>query len=196
METVRCFIAVELPNDLRRELGRLQKRLKVDEPRVKWVSPEGIHLTLKFLGDVDTTMIEPITQAMTQAAQGTLPFSLNIQQLGAFPSLQRVQVVWVGLGGDVDKLQQLCQLLEANLTSLGFAAEQRPFTPHLTLARLGNEASPNERQRFGELIASTRSELSYSIKVDALSLIRSQLTSTGAIYSRISLAELNRNLLP
>jgi len=195
MEKIRSFIAIELPDDLRWELSRLQKKLKVDRPRVKWVNPEGIHLTLKFLGDVDNAMIEPITQAMTQATQEIPPFNLDVQQLGAFPSLQRVQVVWVGLGGEVDKLAKLCQFLESNLTRLGFAAEQRPFTPHLTLARLSNEASPSERQRFGELIASTRLELSYSIKVDALSLMRSQLASTGAIYSRISLSELNKNLL-
>jgi 2'-5' RNA ligase len=194
MEKIRSFIAIELPDDLRRELGRLQRRLRVDRPRVKWVSPEGIHLTLKFLGDIDTGMIEPITQAMHQAAQEISPFNLDVQQLGAFPNFERVQVVWVGLGGEADKLKQLCSLLETNLSRLGFAAEQRPFTPHLTLARLGNEASFSERQRFGELIAGTKLELDYNIKVDALSLIKSQLTSAGAVYSRIGLAELNKSL--
>ncbi len=194
MGKVRSFIAIELPDDLRQELGRVQKKMRVDRPRVKWVRPEGIHLTLKFLGDIDTSIIAPITQAMTEAARRTPPFDLDVRQLGAFPSLQRVQVLWVGLGGEVDKLKHLCQLLETNLAHLGFAAEERPFTPHLTLARLGNEASPSERQRFGELIASTRLELDCSIRVEALSLMRSQLTGTGAVYSRIGLAELDRNL--
>ena len=127
---------------------------------------------------------------MTDAAQKIPPCTLDVQQLGVFPSLKRVQVVWVGLGGEVDKMKQLHQLLEANLARLGFAPEQRPFKPHLTLARVGNEALPDERQRLGELIASTRFETSQSIKVDSINLIKSQLTREGAIYSRISSAEL------
>lgn len=191
MEKIRSFIAIELPGGLKPELVQLQARLKADnQPRIKWVDPNGIHLTLKFLGNIDPAMIEPITEAITDAAQKIPHFNLDVQQLGAFPSLKRVQVVWLGLGGEIDKLAQLQQLIEANLAHLGFTPEQRSFKPHLTLARVGDNASPDERQRFGELIASTGFETSQRIKVNSIHLIRSQLTREGAIYSQISSAEL------
>jgi 2'-5' RNA ligase len=106
--------------------------------------------------------------------------------------MRRVQVAWVGISGEVDKLSQLQQHLESNLARLGFAPERRPFTPHLTLARLRNQASLDERQSFGQLIATTKFEAVYTIKVDAINLMRSQLTREGAIYSRISSVGLNK----
>jgi 2'-5' RNA ligase len=193
MEQVRSFIAIELPDELRLELGRLQARLRVDRPRVKWVDPSGIHLTLKFLGNIPVASIEPVTQALTESASKVSPFQLTIQQLGAFPNLRRVQVVWVGLGGELDKVNELYRLIEASLSHLGFTAEQRPFAPHLTLARLSNEALPDEQQRFGELIAGTSFESREVIRVNSINLMRSQLTSQGAIYSKISSAELKKN---
>ena len=194
MEKIRSFVAIELPRQLKQELDRLQKQLMVEKPQIKWVKPDGIHLTLKFLGNVDTAKIDSITQAVAESARQVPPFRLNIQGLGAFPNLKRVQVVWVGLGGELDKLSRLYQLLEPKLARLGFPPEQRPFKPHLTLARLGNEATPEERQRFGQLIAGTRFEPDYSFEAGALSLMRSQLTGGGAIHSRISSALLGGGL--
>lgn len=191
METIRAFIAIELPAELRQELTRLQAELKVDNRlRIKWVNPNGIHLTLKFLGNIPISDTDRITQAMTDTARLITPFYLKTETLGAFPNLKRAQVVWVGLGGETDKLKQLQQLIETNLTQLGFTAEQRQFKPHLTLARLGSEVSPAERQRLGEFIASTRFDMGERMKVDSINLIRSQLTREGAVYSRISSAEL------
>lgn len=191
METIRAFIAIELPAELRQELTRLQAELKVDNRlRIKWVNPNGIHLTLKFLGNIPISDTDRITQAMTDTARLITPFYLKTETLGAFPNLKRAQVVWVGLGGETDKLKQLQQLIETNLTQLGFTAEQRQFKPHLTLARLGSEVSPAERQHLGEFIASTRFDMGERMKVDSINLIRSQLTREGAAYSRISSAEL------
>jgi 2'-5' RNA ligase len=195
MDKIRSFIAIGLPSTLRQELGRIQANLKVDKPRIKWVDPNGIHLTLKFLDNVEAARIDDLTQVMTGTARQVSPIQLNIQELGAFPSLNRIQVVWVGLGGELDKLNRLFQLLETGLTGLGFPPEQRPFRPHLTLARLGNGASPEERQLFGQLITDTRLEPDYSFKADALSLMKSQLTSGGAIYTHISSATLGEGPL-
>ena len=191
METIRAFIAIELPAELRQQLARLQARLKMDnQPRIKWVNPDSIHLTLKFLGNIPISDIDLIAQAITDAAKRITPFHLETEVLDAFPNLKRVQVVWVGLGGEVDKLKRLQQIIEANLTQLGFTAEQRQFKPHLTLARLGKEVPPGERQRLGELIAGTSFETGERVKVNRINLIRSQLTRGGAIYSRISSAGL------
>ncbi|MBA7485979.1 RNA 2',3'-cyclic phosphodiesterase [subsurface metagenome] len=195
MEQIRSFIAVELPAELKTWLTRLQARLKAGEPSgVKWVNPDGIHLTLKFLGNVATDRIEEITRAIEAAARGTPPFALKVSDPGVFPNLRRPQVVWVGLGGGIDKLSQIQQNIESNLAKLGFAPESRPFTPHLTLARLRDWASPDDRQKFGQFIADTRFEEAYTFPVDIISLMKSQLTREGAIYSRISAVELKKPL--
>ena len=187
MEQVRSFIAIELPDELKVGLAELEAQLKQGKPpSVKWVDPSSIHLTLKFLGNIAVDRISAITRAMEEATRELSPFQLKVTGLGVFPNLKRVQVVWVGIGGEVDKLGQLQQRIESNLVPLGFTAESRRFTPHLTLARLRDRASADERQRFGQLIASTKFEAVYTIKVDALNLMRSQLTREGAIYSRLS----------
>ncbi len=193
MEQVRSFIAIKLPDELKLGLAQLEAQLKTSkQPWVKWVDPYSIHLTLKFLGSITVDRISEITGAMEKATQGISPFRLEVKDLGVFPNLRRVQVAWVGISGEVDKLSQLQQHLESNLARLGFAPERRPFTPHLTLARIRNRASLDERQSFGQLIATSRFEAAYTIKVDAISLMRSQLTREGAIYSRINSVELKK----
>jgi len=191
MEQIRSFIAVELPDELKLALTRLQDQLKSGgQAPVKWVDPYRIHLTLKFLGDISTDMVGRITAALERAAGGITPFHLEAKDLGAFPNLKRVQVVWMGIGGEVDRLSHLQQRIESSLAPLGFVPESRPFTPHLTLARLRDRATPDERQSLGQLIAGTRFEAVYSIDVDSIQLMRSQLTREGAVYSRISLIRL------
>ncbi len=186
MEQIRAFIAIELPDELKIELGRLETQLKSGRPPgVKWVDPDSIHLTLKFLGNIAIDNTGEITRAMEEAAGAVPPFHLDVKDLGVFPNLKRVQVAWVGISGEVDKLGQLQQGIESNLVHLGFAPESRPFTSHLTLARLRNQVSLDERQRFGQLIAGTRFEAG-GIDVDTVSLMRSQLTRAGALHSRIS----------
>jgi 2'-5' RNA ligase len=195
MEQVRAFIAIELPDELKAGLGRLQSRLRTgNQPWVKWVDPHSIHLTLKFLGNIATDKIGEIIEVIEHSAQGISPFHLEVQELGVFPNLSRVQVAWVGIKGEIDKLRQLQQRIESNLGPLGFAPELRPFTPHLTLARLRPQASPNERQSFGQLISGTKFEPDYTVNVDSINLMSSQLTREGAIYRRISSVQLKKNL--
>ncbi|HUV56493.1 MAG TPA: RNA 2',3'-cyclic phosphodiesterase [Dehalococcoidales bacterium] len=194
MEQIRSFIAIELPDELKQELSQLQAKLKSGVPSlVKWVDPYGIHLTLKFLGNIALNRTGEITRVIEEAAKGTAPFHLKVKQLGVFPNLRRVQVVWVGISGEVDKLGQLQQRIESGLARLGFTPESRPFTPHLTLARVRDQASLDEQQRLGQLIASTSFESAHSIEVDAINLMKSQLTREGAIYSRISSVGLSKN---
>jgi len=187
MEQIRSFIAIELPDEVKSALDQLQAQLKTgDQLPVKWVDPYNIHLTLKFLGNIDVNKVREITGAMEAAAQGISPFKLEVKDLGVFPNLKRVRVVWVGVSGEVAQLNQLQQRIESNLSPLGFAPESRSFTPHLTLARVREQASPDEQQSFGELIASTKFEAVYGFDVDSINLMKSQLTREGAIYSRIS----------
>ncbi len=196
MEQVRSFIAIELPDELKLELVQLQARLKLDsQPWVKWVDPHSIHLTLKFLGNIAVGKIGEITKAIEEATKGISPFNLEVKGLGIFPNLKRAQVAWVGVVGEVDKLARIQQRIEESLaTRLGFIRESRSFTPHLTLARVRDRASSEERQEFGQVITSASFETHHIIRVNAISLMQSQLTREGAIYHRINSVELKKPL--
>lgn len=194
MEQIRSFIAIELPDEIKLHLDQLETLLKSEKQSgVKWVNPDSIHLTLKFLGNISINQTGEITRAIEESARETSPFKLEVKGLGVFPNLKRVQVAWVGLSGDIDKLGQLQQRIESNLAQLSFTPESRRFTPHLTIARLRNQVSPDERQSFGQLIANTEFSAG-TINVDVISLMKSQLTRQGAIYSRISLVNLKKPL--
>jgi 2'-5' RNA ligase len=191
MEQIRSFIAVELTDELKLALTRLRDQLKTgSQAPVKWVDPYSIHLTLKFLGNISTDMVDRITAAMEEAAGGIPPFRLEVKGLGVFPSLKRVQVVWVGVTGEVERLSQLQRRIDSGLASLGFTPESRPFTPHLTLARVRDRATPQERQNLGQLIDSTSFQTAGNFNVDSVQLMRSQLTREGPVYSRIGSVKL------
>jgi len=186
-EQIRSFIAIELPEEAKKGLARLRKELEREEHRfVKWGDPGGIHLTLKFLGNIPSKRVTEITEAMGKAAQGISPFHLEISGLGAFPSLRQARVFWVGIGGELDNLSRLQQNIDSALAALGFAKEERSFVPHLTLARIRQGASPLERRSFGELVGSTIFEDKYHVGVGAINLMRSQLMPAGAIYTCLS----------
>ena len=191
-EEIRSFIAIQLPEEVREGLARLRNELKRDEHKfVKWVNPDGIHLTLKFLGNIPSKRVAEITEAIEEAAQGISSFHLEISGLGAFPSLRQARVFWIGIGGEVGKLSRLQQNIDSALAASGFTKEERPFVPHLTLARLRQGASPVERRSFGELVDSAVFGDKYHIEVEAVSLMRSQLTPAGAVYTRLSAIELD-----
>jgi 2'-5' RNA ligase len=190
-EQIRSFIAIELPEEAKEGLAKLKKELERDEHKfVKWVNPRGIHLTLKFLGNIPSRQVAEITKAIEGAVQGISPFHLEIGGLGAFPSLRQARVFWIGIGGEVDKLSRLQQNIDSALAALRFAKEERSFVPHLTLARIRQGASPLERRSFGELVGSTTFEDKYHVTVESISLMRSQLTPAGAIYTCLSLVGL------
>ena len=145
---------------------------------------------MKFLGNIAASRIGDIAKAIEEAAAGVPPFRLEAGELGVFPNIRRPQVAWVGLQGKVDRLARLQQRIEASLSRLGFARETRAFTPHLTLARVRDWASAEERQRFGEAFLQADLTADCVIEVAELNLMKSQLTREGAIYSRLGTIEL------
>lgn len=186
MEAIRSFVAIELPPDVLSALGRLQGSLQADSPPgVKWVDAKSIHLTLKFLGGVPASRLELVSAALAKVAQAMRPLTLVVKGLGVFPDARRPRVAWVGLEGDVDRLAQLQQAIDTALTPLGFAKEDRPFVPHLTLARLREDMPPPERAGFGQRYLAAHLEPLVPFKVDSLNLMKSQLTPRGAVYSRL-----------
>ncbi len=191
MDVVRSFVAIDLPAGVRAELTSLEEKLKARRhPFVKWVDPESMHLTLKFLGNVAADSIPQIVGAVSSVAQMHSPFKLQVADTGAFPNWQRPQVVWVGVGGELDRLNSLQKGLESVLSPLGFPPESRPFSAHLTLGRLRDRVTPDDRRRFAEFAQTVEFKTSLSFEVNAIRLMKSQLTPAGPIYSELAVARL------
>jgi RNA 2',3'-cyclic 3'-phosphodiesterase len=191
MSLIRSFIAVELPEGLKKELAELIAQLKKNSPPVvRWVDPNSIHITLKFLGEIPEDSIDELALAIEESVQSVSPFKLEVSEVGAFPDLDRVQVIWVGVKGSLDKIISLQKRIESNTEQLGFPREKRDFSPHLTLGRVRNEASQNERQRLGKLLSETTFTGLHNVEVNAINLMKSQLTSNGAIYTCIGSVKL------
>ena len=191
MSLKRAFIAIELPPELKNELTALETQLKKHSPPViKWVDPASIHITLKFLGDTSDAIIDKLSLAMAESVVGITPFVLETRQLGAFPSIDRTKVIWVGVSGEMDKLARLRDNIEKNAEALGFKREPQSFNPHLTLGRVRDGVRPDEIQRIGKLIGETSFTALHNIDVKQINLLKSQLTSAGAIHTIIGTMKL------
>jgi RNA 2',3'-cyclic 3'-phosphodiesterase len=191
-ESIRAFIAIELPEEVKNGLRTLQARLKTPNPNTaKWVDPGSIHLTLKFLGETRLSLVPPITSALDDIAKNTPPLALSVTEASAFPDLRRVQVVWVGLTGSLSVLNKLQKDIESAIAPLGFPTEKRPFVPHLTLARMRDTATLQDRQNLGVVIAHSGLETSIKLTVGSICLVQSRLTPGRAIYTILHTSKLN-----
>lgn len=196
MNTVRTFIAIELTDPIRQVLAELQSQLKKDPASRagRWVSPAGMHLTLNFLGEVTLDAIQRIQEGIVRACASVLPFELCLSQTGAFPNPSRPRVLWVGLGGDVGALADLQRSIEREMEALGFAAERRKFEPHLTLARIREDARPGEGAALAKATTMLKIDGSVSMRVEEVSLMRSELRREGAVYTRLAAISLARQV--
>ena len=192
MEQVRAFIAIELDETINAALTDLQRQLKAKVPRgsVRWVKPEGIHLTLKFLGNVPANRIEEIERALTQACVGFPAFSFSVEGLGCFPNPRRPRVVWVGVQEESGTLKGLQKAIEDGMEKLGFAPEGRKFHAHLTLGRTQRRASSGDVRRLGQLVTETEIGLLGQMEARSVSLIKSDLKPTGAVYTKLAAVRL------
>ncbi len=186
-DTIRAFIAVELPEDVKAELAKLIERLRRSGARgLRLVRVEGIHLTLKFLGNVPQARVEPITDALRHAAERHSPFKARLGDVGVFPDRRNPRVLWVGLQGDLEPLKALQGDVEEALARMGFARESLAFSPHLTLARLQDGASPTDRRTAAEALFLAEFKTGLEINVESANLIRSILKPGGAVYETLA----------
>ena len=165
----------------------VQARLKDAGAEASWTRPEGIHLTLKFLGEMAEERIGEVTAALVQAAKGQRRFRLAVAGTGVFPSEKNPRVVWVGVSGELDRLMGIQLRVEEHLVRLGFQQEDRRFTPHLTLGRIKQLPS---RGSWIPALQSTRDISLPGFEVAAISLVKSELKKTGAVYTEIERVEL------
>ena len=192
MTTLRTFIAIELDSAIKDDLGRLQDRLRsqLAPGCVRWVRSEGMHLTLKFLGDTPLDKVEEVKVALAQAAAEVRPFTFTMAALGCFPNTRRPRVVWVGLQEVTGALVRLRDVVEAQVAPLGFPTERRPFKPHLTLGRVQRRASKSEVREIGEVVAASVAGIGSEMTVQEVRYIKSDLQPSGAVYTTLLAARL------
>ena len=177
---MRCFIAISLPEEIRRQLGEIQSKLKKFNADIGWTRPEGIHLTLKFLGEIGEEKIESIKSALQKITSQHKPFEIEIGGTGVFPDTRRPRVLWVGMTKGLEETTSLAEQVESKMEELGFPKEERKFNPHLTLGRV---KSPKNISQFTDTFLNTMKPNLGKIHVDHISLYQSVLKPTGAEYS-------------
>jgi len=190
----RLFISINLTPELLATLTDLQNQLKrqlASQP-LRWARPEGIHLTLKFLGDTETDRIEAIVRALGQTVEPHQPFELGIGGLGCFPNQRKPRVLWVGVQDPDEQLRRLTAGVDDAMAGLGWKRENRPYTGHLTLARVKKYANNQDKQALSELLSSVDVEDRLGVlPVQTIHLMRSQLRPDGAVYTSLITTPLN-----
>jgi len=181
METIRTFIALELPDELKAALARMQKIFMQSSAGVKWVRPESIHLTLKFLGATSMEQVDKVCGVLDHLTRDAAPFSFDASGMGAFPNSRNPKVIWAGLQIE-NRLKAFQEELETALVCMGFAAEDRPFAPHLTLGRLKDGLA---RKDIAGLIEQFSSERFGRFEADHIIFFKSELKPSGPVYTAI-----------
>ena len=180
---IRAFIAINLPPAVRARLAQFEHELAVGfvAGAARWVRPEQIHLTLTFLGDVPEESLSDLETALRRACQSSAPFELRADGLGCFPHARNARVLWIGLLGDLDRLEELQARVEEQTRNWSARDAARPFQPHLTIARV-KDLRLADRRRLGEKIAAHARVSLGGWRVDRVDLMQSILSPHGAEY--------------
>lgn len=179
---MRSFLAIELSEAVKSALSGLQRNFRSCGADIRWVNPDNIHLTLKFLGEITEETVRDIVKLMTLICSRNNSFQLDIKGINVFPGLKSPRVLWVGVE-DLDSLNTLQQEIEEGTTSLGFKRENRKFKPHLTLGRF---RSSKEKESIIKACSLRKEDVLGSVDVKSVSLMKSELNSSGARHSIIA----------
>lgn len=197
MSLLRAFIAIEFPASLQDAIFRQTARLReaVGSHSVRWVAQANLHLTLKFLGDVSEANIQFINQMLNVEAARCPRFQLTLSGLGAFPDTRRPRVVWVGMQVP-QSLRALQHSIENAAARLGYSPEERPFSPHLTIGRVRQTASPTQQHILRQTLESTQLGSIGQTEVDSVTLMKSDLQPGGSVYTPLFTAKLAVQINP
>jgi 2'-5' RNA ligase len=179
---IRAFVAVDMNDAVRGEVGRAIEQLKRSGADVKWLRPEALHFTLKFLGDISEDAVPDIINALDRKMENMTPFDLQIGSAGVFPGWSNPRVIWFGLERGADEMRDLAREVDRALTPLGIEAEKREYRPHLTLGRLRSRRNKQILKDYAEGVRIP----SGKCRVSKAVLFKSELTPSGAFHSPIS----------
>jgi 2'-5' RNA ligase len=183
---LRSFIALEMPAEIQNAIAHCSASLKntLPKPLIRWVAPQNVHLTLKFLGDVSPANLKQLAETLKAEAASHGMFSISVGGLGAFPTPRRARVIWIGLEAP-PALVALQRGLEAAAAQLGYATEERPFSPHLTIGRVGQNVSAADLQRIRIALDATRVGALGTLRVEAIHIFKSDLQPGGSVYTHL-----------
>jgi 2'-5' RNA ligase len=190
MDGIRSFIAIEVPQPLLARIEELQRELKRMEADVKWVRPEGIHLTLKFLGSIHAQDLEKLARAIGPIVAAWNPFELRIHGLGCFPSSRSPRVIWAGIDRGDGEASSLQKVIEDKAADFGFAPEARPFKPHLTLGRV---RTPRGRNSLIQVMENYKDVEIGTFLAREVFLFKSELQPSGAVYTKLHTFPMGKN---
>jgi len=182
---IRAFWAIELNQEIRSALREFQHLVRNYLPSIGWVRPESLHLTVKFLGEVDEKQLTSLQEAVKNGIKDCSPFSLQVEGVGGFPNMNQPRVLWAGVSGQVADLQRLVSHVEEALLPLGFPSDSKPFRAHLTLARI-KQGSREVGRALVRSQALDQHTYFGMLQVHQLCLFRSELKPTGAVYHRLA----------
>jgi 2'-5' RNA ligase len=190
---MRIFIAIEIPQNIRVKIAEITDYLQSKTPptAVKWVDSENLHLTIKFIGETVQEKIEEIAKVLNQSLLHQAPFSLEISGLGMYPNNTNPRVIWLGVTGG-EPLIAMHNMLDQKLASLGIQREGRPFSPHLTIARLRRNTDTASIKRIGKTLSQFRVDSLGLFNIDHVQLFQSVLTPSGPIYTTLFSVPLNQ----
>ncbi len=192
MSLVRTFVGIHLDDALRDRIEGLtdELRRRPGGQAARWTPKANIHLTLKFLGDVESNALPAVSAAVERAAAPFSPFTIEVADLGCFPNTRRPNIVWAGVRGDLATLRALQEAIEQALAPLGHPRERHPYSPHLTIGRVNRRVSAAESLALGQTIAVYGPISLGEMCVSHVSLVRSDLRPTGPLYTDLSTAVL------
>ncbi len=177
---IRSFLAIELLEPILKKIGEVQADIRSTHAEVRWTDPEKIHLTLKFFGNIEESRIDPIFKSIEEPIRNTLPFSIKVRGVGAFPHLKNPRVIWIGLVEERGILTSLQKQIETQLEKVGIQPENRPFHPHLTLGRM--KSSRGKEELVGRMERHREEEFG-DFQVERVVLFKSDLRPSGPIYT-------------
>jgi 2'-5' RNA ligase len=190
MNLLRAFIAIEIPSEIKKAIAAETAFLQTNTNHaVRWVSAENTHLTLKFLGEISPANVEMLSQAIQAECSSLASFEITVSGLGCFPNARRPRVIWIGLliPPDLNKLQYK---IEAATSRLGYAPEEKPFSPHLTIGRVRDQANVNELKQLHASLESTAIGTLGTFTANVVHLFKSDLQPSGPVYSHLFSARL------
>jgi 2'-5' RNA ligase len=180
---IRAFIAIELPEKIIYTIGKVQEEIKSYGVKIRWVRPNNIHLTLKFLGDIKETDTEKIARVISESVTGYPPISLAVKGIGVFPGIKQPRVLWLGISKQLNLLTGLQKTLDEKLEAMGFPKEKRPFKGHLTLGRIKDKIDP---KRLHDVLKDFTQFESEHFFGERIILYKSELKPKGAVYTKLA----------
>lgn len=187
---MRTFIAIELPDEIKNSLARIQSQLKTSGADVKWVEPGNIHLTLKFLSEIDEKKLDKIIEILKDITKNKNYFHIRISSLGAFPKMNFPRVIWVGIDEGDTESKEIAKELEQNLAKIGIPKESRPFSSHITIGRTRSTLNRDKLVQGLKTIEDNFGKENFSFRVTKITLFKSTLTPKGPIYEVLHNASL------